>query len=73
MTTPIPSTASRSRWHAVVRDTGGPGTPAPGTRPDGPRVRAALDVPAMARAALMSPSHFTRQFRAAYGETRTAT
>lgn len=28
-----------------------------------------LDVPAMARAALMSPSHFTRQFRAAYGET----
>jgi len=28
-----------------------------------------LDVPAMARAALMSPSHFARQFRAAYGET----
>jgi AraC-like DNA-binding protein len=28
-----------------------------------------LDVPAMARAALMSPSHFSRQFRAAYGET----
>ena len=28
-----------------------------------------LDVPAMARAALMSPAHFARQFRAAYGET----
>ena len=28
-----------------------------------------LDVPAMARSALMSPSHFSRQFRAAYGET----
>jgi AraC-like DNA-binding protein len=28
-----------------------------------------LDVPAMARAALMSPSHFSRSFRAAYGET----
>lgn len=28
-----------------------------------------LDVPALARAALMSTSHFTRQFRAAYGET----
>ena len=28
-----------------------------------------LDVPAMARTALMSPSHFSRQFRAAYGET----
>ena len=28
-----------------------------------------LDVPAMAQAALMSPSHFARQFRAAYGET----
>jgi AraC-like DNA-binding protein len=28
-----------------------------------------LNVPAMARAALMSPSHFSRQFRAAYGET----
>ena len=28
-----------------------------------------LDVPAMARAALMSPSHFSRRFRAAYGET----
>src|SRR3954465_12797846 len=27
-----------------------------------------LDVPAMARAALMSPSHFSRKFRAAYGE-----
>jgi AraC-like DNA-binding protein len=29
----------------------------------------ALDVPAMARAALMSPAHFSRKFRAAYGET----
>ena len=28
-----------------------------------------LDVPAMARVALMSPSHFARQFRTAYGET----
>jgi transcriptional regulator GlxA family with amidase domain len=28
-----------------------------------------LDVPAMARAALMSPGHFSRKFRAAYGET----
>jgi AraC-like DNA-binding protein len=28
-----------------------------------------LDVPAMARAALMSPAHFSRQFRTAYGET----
>jgi len=28
-----------------------------------------LDVPAMAREALMSPAHFSRQFRAAYGET----
>ena len=28
-----------------------------------------LDVPAMARAALMSPSLFARQFREAYGET----
>ncbi|MEV0380329.1 helix-turn-helix transcriptional regulator [Nonomuraea sp. NPDC050643] len=28
-----------------------------------------LDVPTMARHALMSPSHFSRQFRAAYGET----
>ena len=27
-----------------------------------------LDVPAMANAVLMSPSHFSRQFRAAYGE-----
>ena len=29
----------------------------------------ALDVAAIARAALMSPGHFSRQFRAAYGET----
>lgn len=28
-----------------------------------------LDVPAMARAALMSPAHFSRRFRAAYGES----
>ena len=28
-----------------------------------------LDVPALARAALMSPAHFSRKFRAAYSET----
>lgn len=28
-----------------------------------------LDVPAMARTALMSPAHFSRKFRAVYGET----
>src|SRR3954454_24945952 len=28
-----------------------------------------LDVPAMARTAAMSPAHFSRKFRAAYGET----
>ena len=28
-----------------------------------------LDVQAMARQALMSPAHFSRQFRAAFGET----
>lgn len=28
-----------------------------------------LDVPTMANRALMSPAHFSRQFRAAYGET----
>lgn len=28
-----------------------------------------LDVPALARAAFMSAAHFSRQFRAAYGET----
>jgi AraC-like DNA-binding protein len=28
-----------------------------------------LDVPALARTALMSPSHFSRKFRGAYGET----
>jgi AraC-like DNA-binding protein len=28
-----------------------------------------LDIAALARAALMSPAHFSRQFRAAYGET----
>jgi len=30
---------------------------------------APLDVPTIARQALMSPAHFSRQFRAAYGET----
>jgi transcriptional regulator GlxA family with amidase domain len=28
-----------------------------------------LDVPALARAALMSPAHFSRQFKVTYGET----
>lgn len=28
-----------------------------------------LDVPTMARTALMSPAHFSRRFRAVYGET----
>jgi AraC-like DNA-binding protein len=28
-----------------------------------------LDVPTMAKAALMSPAHFSRQFREAFGET----
>lgn len=28
-----------------------------------------LDVPTLAKAALMSPAHFSRQFKAAYGET----
>jgi AraC-like DNA-binding protein len=28
-----------------------------------------LDVPALARTALMSPAHFSRRFRAVYGET----
>ncbi|MEV4538082.1 helix-turn-helix transcriptional regulator [Asanoa sp. NPDC049518] len=28
-----------------------------------------LDVPALARAALMSPSHFSRRFKAAFGES----
>jgi len=28
-----------------------------------------LDVPALARTALMSPAHFSRQFKLAYGET----
>ncbi len=30
---------------------------------------APLDVPALAKAAFMSPSHFSRRFRAIYGET----
>ena len=29
-----------------------------------------LDVPAMAHAALMSPAHFSRKFRSAYGEDK---
>ncbi|MFI6393248.1 helix-turn-helix domain-containing protein [Nonomuraea sp. NPDC050540] len=29
----------------------------------------ALDIPALARIALMSPTHFTRSFRATFGET----
>jgi transcriptional regulator GlxA family with amidase domain len=28
-----------------------------------------LDVPALARTAMMSPAHFSRRFRAAYSET----
>jgi AraC-like DNA-binding protein len=31
-----------------------------------------LDVPTMARHAFMPPAHFSRQFRAAYGETPSA-
>ena len=33
------------------------------------RYHAPLDVPALARAAHMSPAHFSRAFRAAFGET----
>jgi AraC-like DNA-binding protein len=33
------------------------------------RYREPLDVPAMARAAHLSPAHFSRQFRAAFGES----
>jgi len=33
------------------------------------RYREPLDVPALARAAHVSPAHFTRQFRRAFGET----
>ena len=33
------------------------------------RYREPLDVPALARAAHLSPAHFTREFRAAFGET----
>lgn len=32
-----------------------------------------LDVPALAKVALMSPGHFSRSFRAAYGRPPTAT
>jgi AraC-like DNA-binding protein len=33
------------------------------------RYRETLDVPAMARAAYLSPAHFSREFRRAFGET----
>ena len=33
------------------------------------RYREPLDVPAMARAACLSPAHFSREFRRAFGET----
>jgi AraC-like DNA-binding protein len=33
------------------------------------RYRDALDVPALAEAALLSPAHFSREFRRAFGET----
>ena len=33
------------------------------------RYRESLDVPALARAAHMSPAHFSREFRKAFGET----
>src|SRR3954451_24850776 len=33
------------------------------------RYREPLDVPALARAAHLSPAHFSRAFRAAFGET----
>ena len=33
------------------------------------RYRAPLDVPALARAANLSPAHFSREFRRAFGET----
>src|SRR5436190_6498 len=33
------------------------------------RYRAPLDVPALARAARLSPAHFSREFRRAFGET----
>ena len=33
------------------------------------RYREALDVPALARAAHLSPAHFSREFRRAFGET----
>jgi AraC-like DNA-binding protein len=38
-------------------------------RPDGPGVRAALDVEALARGAHRSAGHLSRQFRLAYGES----
>src|SRR3954453_12887233 len=34
-----------------------------------PRYRDPLDVPALARAARLSPAHFSREFRRAFGET----
>ena len=33
------------------------------------RFREPLDVPALARAAYLSPAHFSREFRRAFGET----
>ena len=33
------------------------------------RYREPLDVPALARAAFVSPAHFSRQFRRTFGET----
>lgn len=35
----------------------------------GARCREPLDVPALARAARLSPAHFSREFRRAFGET----
>ena len=46
-----------------------PRSPAPCARPDRPRLREAARRPDHGRKALMSPAHFSRRFRAAYGET----
>jgi transcriptional regulator GlxA family with amidase domain len=65
---------------AVWSPTGGPCDPGRVTHEDLVRLRRArdrmdreyarpLDVPALARTALMSPGHFSRSFRAAFGET----
>jgi AraC-like DNA-binding protein len=37
------------------------------------RYREPLDVPTLARAAHLSPAHFSRQFRRVFGETPTST